>query len=474
MAYANLTLWAIFAFLTGAFLTPSTASLYLLLIPTVLGGFLFWLLTRLQGRLIVLLIIGFTFGSIYCSRYIHTHSVHVPDSGISTFEAVIISDVRGTNRGTRDMLVRGIPPAHGIFRVSAPSQGVLAYNDTVRITGSVRPPKRLIDDWRITARTIIVLSHGHGAQIKKLLFEIRNSFLHNLTHALPLREAALGAGLTIGDRAGFDQDLTNDMAASGTTHLVALSGYNIAIIVSSIGLILTGRFRRRTVALITVTIIILFVMLVGGEASIVRAAVMGSLMIMARDFGRMRSIHRAILLSAFCMCLANPTVIRQVGFQLSFMSLLGVVYLLPALKHFVKTEANPDALIDWKEHGLASIAAQAAVFPILLLTFDQLSLSGIIANVFIVATVPVAMLLSLLTGLTGWISGPLAHMVGWISFPILHYQIMMIHLFARVHIPFWFPNTLSAVLVYYAVVTHITVRHHILEHETTNLKTRTT
>lgn len=461
MAHANLILWVIFAFLIGAFATPLVPNLYLLFIPAVLAGFLFFVLTRLYGIVLIALLVGCTTGSLYCASYIYRHAAHNPGAGTNrTLDGTVVSDVRDTNRGRRELSLQAVSPHYGTYHVSLPVHAEASYGDVIRAMGSIRPPDTKHGTWRITASTVTVLTPRSGISIRPMLFAIRNAFLRNITTALPAREAALAAGLTIGDRAGFDAELTDAMAVSGTTHLVALSGYNIAIIVSSIGLLFAGRLRRKTVAVITIIFITLFVLLVGGEASIVRAAIMGSLMIIAREAGRIRSIHRAILFSAFCMCIIRPTVVHDIGFQLSFLSLLGVVYVLPFIKAHLPIHPNPDALIDWKEQGLTSFSAQAAVFPILLINFDQVSLSGIVANVLIVVTIPATMLFSALIGFVGWIFPPLAQLIAWASYPLLHYQISIIQLFAKISVPLWFPNTLSAVLLYYALLTWLVVRHY--------------
>ena len=127
------------------------------------------------------------------------------------------------------------------------------------------------------------------------------------------------------------------MAKSGTTHLVALSGQNITIIVIAISSFFGFFARRKSVFWLTLLIIIFFVLMTGAEASVVRAAVMGGIILLAKQIGRVHSIRNAIAAAAFIMILYNPKIFRfDVGFQLSFMALLGIVYLSPAIRKFLK------------------------------------------------------------------------------------------------------------------------------------------
>jgi competence protein ComEC len=313
------------------------------------------------------------------------------------------------------------------------------------------------------------------------LVKVKQGFIENLNHSLPRREAALAAGLTVGDQTGFDSELKKEMSASATTHLVALSGYNIAIIIVFIQAIFAGRLPRRILFFFTTTTIILFVIMVGGAASVVRAAIMGGLMLLSKEAGRMKNIHGAIALSAFVMALHDPRIVMfDVGFQLSFMSLLGIVYLFPSIERVISQirekkdrfgrvvngeidgngkdaeKSITEQIIEvLKEHFLMSTAATLAVLPVILSYFETTSLTGIIANVLIASTVPLAMLFGFLSGVSSWILPQLGMTLGWIGYPLLHYDLGVIHIFSHLQILIGKPSSAWAIFcAYYALLAY--------------------
>ncbi len=231
------------------------------------------------------------------------------------------------------------------------------------------------------------------------------------------------------------------MAASGTTHLVALSGYNIAIVVLLVAHALSRFFSRRATFYATALIILLFVLMVGAEASVVRAAIMGFLVLLARESGRIYSFRNALTLAAFLMVLFDPSVlVFNLGFQLSFLSLLGIVYLEPALRFLFQRNYRhgkpvQESFLAWRENASTTLAAQLAVLPLLVQAFNQASLSALFANVLILSVVPATMMAGFILGAVSLFSGALGYLLAFFVNILLLYQIWAIDLFARVRIP---------------------------------------
>lgn len=265
---------------------------------------------------------------------------------------------------------------------------------------------------------------GNGLRV------IKNNFTYNITRALPEPYASFGISLLTG-KTGLTSTLMDEMRKTGTTHLVALSGFNISIIsLYLFGFLLFLRLHRKLALGVASALVILFVIMVGGEASLVRAAVMGELMLIAQFIGRRYHLRRAILCAAVGMILFNPEVAAlDIGFQLSFLSTLGITYLSPI---FEKRWGGDGSFLGWRSHFYSTIASQVMAFPILITTFHTFSILSIVTNVLLLFAIPFTMLLVFITGLIGFVSTFLASVVGMLASFCIGYELAIIHYFSRI------------------------------------------
>jgi competence protein ComEC len=190
----------------------------------------------------------------------------------------------------------------------------------------------------------------------------------------------------------------------------------------------------------------------GLQPSAIRAAITGSIALFARETGRMFNIRNAIAFTAAAMVLWNPTMLTQnAGFELSFLSLIGIVYLGPALKKLFRYSSA--GFLDWKECGITTLSAQVAVMPVLIATFGQFSATAILANVLILATVPLAMFFGFLLAVFGFISYYLAFFCAKLAGLVLFYELAMMRLFAGLSVPVPINfNSTVVILLYYAIL----------------------
>lgn len=204
-------------------------------------------------------------------------------------------------------------------------------------------------------------------------------------------EADLASGLVLGYRANFSSSFEEAMQATGTTHIVAISGYNVAIVVVII-FTLCLRFGLIWAFFTTVISIIGFVVLTGGEPSVVRASIMALLILGAKVLGRRVLSGYILLLSASVILLTNPFLLKyNPGFILSFAGVFGLVYLAPIVQEIKIFQKLPSVL---KETIVATLSAQIAVFPFLMDYFGKISLISLGSNILILPIVPLAMFLS--------------------------------------------------------------------------------
>lgn len=249
------------------------------------------------------------------------------------------------------------------------------------------------------------------------LYDIRSLAEENISRVLPFKEAALLNGLVFGNTEEFSEEFKESMQKSGTTHLTALSGYNIAVVATAAVSLFLLFLRRRLAVLGAGLVITAFVLMTGAEPSVVRAALMGGLVLLAKESGRLYDLKNAIAFVAALMVFFNPKIlVYDLGFQLSFLALLGIVYLAPALaKLFKITNLKPNSLPDL---FLSSISAQLAVAPLLLYQFGFVSWFGVVVNLLVLPLVPFVMGVGFLAAGLGFIG---LEILAWLTWPVLFF-----------------------------------------------------
>jgi len=223
---------------------------------------------------------------------------------------------------------------------------------------------------------------------------------------LPEASAALLAGLLLGERSALPPDTDEAFRRAGVYHVLAVSGFNVALLASSIffSLALLGMPRRGT-AVVAGLALVGFTLVVGGQPSVLRATVMGLLLLLGVLLDRESQVMNALALAALILLIWRPADLWEPGFQLSFAATAGIVYLAPGLTAWLKERGWPN----WLAVAVAvSFGAQAAVTPLMLAHFNQLSLVGIAANLLVVPLAGLATTLGMLALLIELASGAVA------------------------------------------------------------------
>jgi competence protein ComEC len=190
----------------------------------------------------------------------------------------------------------------------------------------------------------------------------------------------------------------------------------------------------------------------GAEASVVRAAVMGGIIILSERAERLYNPRNAIVVAAFIMILFNPRIlVFDLGFQLSFAALLGIVYLSPAIKNLLKPKS--DGFLSWKENAVITASAQIMALPILIINFGIFSLSSLFANILILEFVPMTMGLGFVMAGVGLFSEFLAKILGILANIFISYDFFVMDIFSKFSLilPIKEMNFIF-VIIYYAVV----------------------
>ncbi len=364
---------------------------------------------------------------------------NIPFGDKATFTGVIQKVSIGLNQ--QNLVLELKEPYCGRVRITAPRYPSWNYGDLVEVQGTIKEPSEQSEKYfekegifgTASFPEITLLESNQGSPIKSALFKVKSYAESTFQRVLPPEKAAFMAGLTLGETAEFSKEFREKMSLTGTSHLVALSGYNISVIAKGVMLALGYYFSRRKVFWLSTLVIILFVIMTGAEASVVRAAIMAFLVLLAGQAERLYSFRNSIVIAAFLMILFNPKIlVWDIGFQLSFAAVLGLMYLEPAIKKLLKIKPEP-GFLKWRENLWTTVSAQFAVLPILLSNFGLFSPISFLTNVLILTFIPMTMFLGLLMTLSGIISYYLAQVVGWLANLFLSYEIGVIDLFSKIN-----------------------------------------
>ena len=280
----------------------------------------------------------------------------------------------------------------------------------------------------------------------------QNTFMQRINFLFPEPYASFEAGLLVGARKGIHPDLMEQFNITGLTHIIAISGYNITLIIIFVMAALS-RFPRKIAFVIAIISIILFTLFVGASPAVVRASIMGILGLMALYFGRQNNIHITILFSAAFMVLWNPKILWwDVGFQLSFMAVMGLIYIAPLFDKCAKLLPESMGI---RESIQMTLAAQVMALPIIVFNFGRLSLIAPLANLLVAFALPLAMLLGFIAVVLSFFLFELSLIFAYLTSVVLEYIIQVIKWTSKVpYASLDLPGMrLWVIVVYYILLT---------------------
>ncbi len=294
-----------------------------------------------------------------------------------------------------------------------PRHPALVPGDTVEVRGTLQLPPDDAPGFAgfLESRGAAGTLKGHALRLvgsdggfTAAVESLRWGLDETLSRAIPEPEAGLASGILIGLRERVSRETADDFTVTGLTHVVAISGWNIALVagIATAMLRATG-LGRRPRSLIVIVAIVVYTILAGAEASVIRAAVMGGVVIVARESGRPSGAVAALGLACWGLLLAQPGMIDDIGLQLSLAATAGLLALGGPAEATVK-RLTRGRTPRWFDETLGvSLAAQLSTLPLILLHFGRLSLISPLANLLVAPIVPLAML----GAAVGMLVGPL-------------------------------------------------------------------
>jgi competence protein ComEC len=312
-------------------------------------------------------------------------------------------EVPNAVRGDRVRLVgRAVVPDDAEFAGFLSSRGLVAE---LQVDSATRlgPSSVAVVRWAQSFRALV------GGSIRELF---------------PPREAGLLLGLTLGDDSLLDPEVERDFRASGLSHLLVVSGGNVAMVLAPmLALAAALKLSRWPKFALGVGTVVFFVVLTGAEPSVLRAGVMAGLTLFGVVLGRPRSAASILSAAVFFLLVVDPALVWSVGFQLSVAATAGMVALATPLADRVPVVPKPIALA-----AGATVAAQIGVTPVLLYHFNEVPTSTLFANVLAFAPVAPGLLLGLVAAFVAIVWSSLGRVLAAIALlPLRYLEILADH-----------------------------------------------
>ncbi|NOH01373.1 MAG: ComEC family competence protein [Chloroflexi bacterium] len=370
-------------------------------------------------------------------------------------------------------------PVSGAILVRVPPNEMYEYGERIRVRGLLKtPPENEEFSYRDYLARQGVYAYMSNAEATRLpgsggnalfipVYYLKERLLENTYRLFPDPEASLFAGILFGVDTGLPKKLQDAFKNTGTAHIIAISGFNIAIIAGLFFSIFKSLLRdERLGAFVAVVFVFLYAFLVGGDPAVVRAAFMGDVSLFARQVGRRNAGMNTLAFVALIMALINPLTLWDVGFQLSFLATLGLILYAEPFSNYTAsliaklTREDTGAVVRIvNENIILTLAAQVMTIPIMAYYFNRISLISFVANPFILPVQPVVMVLGGLAVFVSLFVYPLGQTLAWIVWGFASYTIRVVEFFDRVpngvivlgDVPGW------AVVAFYAALLAVTL-----------------
>ena len=330
----------------------------------------------------------------------------------------------------------------GLIRVKS-TTGIAREGQSVQVSGKAKES---------LGKASILISY---ADVKVLnysqpfIIRTKETFLKGLQNTLSKNSAAFIAGTLIGSRSSLPKSLQDLLSNVGLSHVIAVSGYNLTILVALLSSVFGKKWRWGGLV-VSLWVILGFVMVSGANAAIVRAGIMSTVFLIARFYGKRVNLIVCMALTGVMMVAINPAnLLSDIGWQLSFASLFGIATLGPKFEQILPTRPS------WLNEVLSvTLSAQLATAGIIAYNFGSLSLIAPLANCIVMPTIPVIMAYGtfvaflgvIIPSIGGIIARPLDMLVS-VIFDFLRY--LQHFSWASIHLSNF---STTAVILYYSVL----------------------
>ena len=400
------------------------------------------------------------------------------DGGDLSIEGVVVEDPKRTEDGQRLLvsadraLVDGRPRvAEGLVLAKLPPYPERRYGERLSLVGALQTPSEAERpgqfDYRaylarkrvfslMEPKAVRLLAERGGGSLQAALLDLRDRARRVLLRSLPEPQASLAVGILLGLQSSIPADVTADFSATGTSHILVISGWNISIIAAALySLAESLRLSKRKAFWAILVTIWLYTLFVGATPTVIRAAVMGTIVVIGQRLERRAHAWTTLFAATWAMTLWDPQTLWDLGFQLSALATASLFAFGTGTERLLLKTPLAVSWLDWAREALtATLAAQILALPLILYQFGNLSIVAPLANVVLLPMVPYAMLFGAVALVGGLVWLPLGQGLAMVAYLFLAWLTAGARLFATlpyaaVQLP---PFPLWVLLGYYAIV----------------------
>ena len=318
-----------------------------------------------------------------------------------------------------------------------------SYGDKLKIEGKLKTPQ-VFEDFNykdylakegiysvIYWPRIEKMAEDQGNPVFGKILSFKERLRESIYQSLSPPQSSILGSMILGDKRRMSEGLKEKLNIAGIRHITAISGMHITILSVVLMQFLIGLgFWRGQAFYLTIILLALFILMVGLPSSAIRAGVMVGFFLLAQKIGRKSSSSRVVVFAATGILAVNPLLLRfDVGFQLSFLAVMGIIYLGPSFQNWLKKIPEKE-FINLRSIISMTLAAQIFTLPILVYNFGRISLVAPIANILILPLLPFIIGLGFLFGLVGIIFQSLGQVLSWFCWLLLAYIVKVIDLFS--------------------------------------------
>lgn len=356
-----------------------------------------------------------------------------PDDGVVMVTARLTQqpEVRGSNQS----FVLRVRPYEPLY-VAAPLFPEYSYGQILTVSGFVTHSEG--ENIQFAAmRYPKVTVRENDSLLYGLMGFARQKVMRVYETALPQTSASLMMGIVFGIKQSLPQTFKDALSLTGVYHVVAASGMNVSLIAGAFMVVFGSFLKRQTALLFSIGGIIFYAILAGAEPSIVRASIMGSILFLAGIIGRQNLAFWSLMLTGYIMLMVNPFLIRDIGFQLSFLATFGILVFLPIIPDHLSVMSRSQKGHSHENEKVViqdlktTLAATLGTLPVLISAFGQVSLLSFPVNLLVLWTIPFIMGIGSVSALVGFLSEPLGSLIAYLALPFLLYFEWVVMFFSK-------------------------------------------
>jgi competence protein ComEC len=448
MKSSQLVFYSSLAFITGIFLDSFFSLPKFFFLFLSLFGFLSLFLSFKEKKILFFLIVFsfFFLGILRHQQYqtkISSNPLKKLNHSEEKIELVGQVDEEPKVEGKTTKLVVKVDKFQGKVLVTTRRYPEYRFGDKLKIFGNLKEPPSFPEfnyaDFLAKEGIFSVVDFPkiekvgeRKSSFRGLLFSFKEKFKEKSEEFIPPPQIGILEALIFGDETKISKEWKEKLNLTGTRHITAVSGMNITILCYLIlNFVLIFGFWRREAIFISLFLIFLYVLMIGMPPSALRAAIMGSLFLLAQYFGRFSFGVRPVVFAAAFMLFLNPLLLKSdLGFQLSFLAILGLVYFQEYFFDLLKKVPNP-SFFPARNTLAATFSAQIFTLPLLVYNFGKMPLYSPLTNLFIVPFLPHLTILIFFFGLLVILFYPLGFLFSFPVYLFLSYLTFLIGLFSK-------------------------------------------